>query len=111
VYLDFPGPPGVAPRRADRARIRERAPEIAAPHADPAAIDRIAALLAGAERPAAPRRQGRGMGGCGRRARRARRPGHPLRHVADGTRHDPRRSPLLHEQRALDARSRARTRS
>src|SRR5262245_15752776 len=51
VYLDFPGhwvSRRVAP---DRARIRERAPEIAVPHADPAAIDRIAALLAEAERP------------------------------------------------------------
>jgi len=51
VYLDFPG--HLVSRRVapERARIRERAPEIAAPHADPAAIDRIAALLAGAERP------------------------------------------------------------
>ncbi len=51
VYLDFPGhwvSRRVAP---ERARIRERAPEIAVPHADPAAIDRIAALLAEAERP------------------------------------------------------------
>jgi 2-hydroxyacyl-CoA lyase 1 len=51
VYLDFPG--HWVSRRVDseRARIRDRAPEIAVPHADPAAIDRIAALLAQAERP------------------------------------------------------------
>jgi thiamine pyrophosphate-dependent acetolactate synthase large subunit-like protein len=51
VYLDFPG--HWVSRRVDddRARLRARAPEIAAAHADPAAIDRIAALLAEAERP------------------------------------------------------------
>jgi thiamine pyrophosphate-dependent acetolactate synthase large subunit-like protein len=51
VYLDFPGH-WVGRRIApERARLRERQPEIAAPHADPAAIDRIAGLLAEAERP------------------------------------------------------------
>lgn len=51
VYLDFPG--HYVSRRVDeaRARIRQRMPEIVAPHADPAAIERLADLLAKAERP------------------------------------------------------------
>jgi thiamine pyrophosphate-dependent acetolactate synthase large subunit-like protein len=51
VYLDFPG--HWVARKVDPARapLRERKPEIALPHADSAAIDRIAALLAGAQRP------------------------------------------------------------
>jgi thiamine pyrophosphate-dependent acetolactate synthase large subunit-like protein len=51
VYLDFPGH-WVGRRLApERVRVRERQPEIAVAHPDPNAIDRIADLLAGAERP------------------------------------------------------------
>ncbi len=51
VYLDFPG--HWVGRRIDEARapLRPRAPEIAAAHPDPNAIDRIAGWLAEAERP------------------------------------------------------------
>ncbi len=51
VYLDFPGE--MVARRIDEARARpiERAPEIAPPHPDPRAIERVAELLAQAERP------------------------------------------------------------
>ncbi len=51
VYLDFPGE--VVGRRVpeESASIRPRAPEITRPYPDPAAIVRVAALLAGAERP------------------------------------------------------------
>ncbi len=51
VYLDFPG--HWVGRRVpeERARLRERRPEIARPHPDPAAIERLADLLARAERP------------------------------------------------------------
>jgi thiamine pyrophosphate-dependent acetolactate synthase large subunit-like protein len=51
VYLDFPG--HLVSRRIgpERVRIRERQPEIAAPHPDPDAIARVADALAGAERP------------------------------------------------------------
>ena len=51
VYLDYPG--HLVGRRIpeESAGLRERAPELAPPHADPAAIDRIAELLATAERP------------------------------------------------------------
>jgi thiamine pyrophosphate-dependent acetolactate synthase large subunit-like protein len=51
VYLDFPGE--VIARRipANEVSLRRRAPEIARPHPDPNAIDRIADLLARAERP------------------------------------------------------------
>lgn len=51
VYLDFPG--HTVGRRVpeERVRLRARAPRIAPPHPDPAAIERVAALLAGAERP------------------------------------------------------------
>jgi 2-hydroxyacyl-CoA lyase 1 len=51
VYLDFPGHWVSRRVTSERAPLRARAPEIAVPHADPAAIDRIAALLAQAERP------------------------------------------------------------
>ena len=51
VYLDFPGQ--VIGKRIDESEVRLRAtrPEVYAPHPDPAAIDRVADLLAGAERP------------------------------------------------------------
>jgi thiamine pyrophosphate-dependent acetolactate synthase large subunit-like protein len=51
VYLDFPTE--VVGRRIDEdaAGIRVRQPEIAVPHPDPNAIDRIAEMLAGAQRP------------------------------------------------------------
>ncbi|MGH0030258.1 MAG: thiamine pyrophosphate-binding protein [Myxococcota bacterium] len=51
VYLDYPG--HLVSRRVDEAqvRLRARAPEVAAPQADPNAIDRVADLLARAERP------------------------------------------------------------
>lgn len=51
VYLDFPGH-HVARRVAeDEAPLRARAPEVTRTHPDPAAIDRIADMLARAERP------------------------------------------------------------
>jgi thiamine pyrophosphate-dependent acetolactate synthase large subunit-like protein len=50
VYLDYPG--HLVPRRIPEETVSFRsAPEIARPHPDPAAIERIADLLAGAERP------------------------------------------------------------
>jgi thiamine pyrophosphate-dependent acetolactate synthase large subunit-like protein len=51
VYLDFPGE--VVSRRVDEESVRlvERAPEITPPHPDPGAIERVADLLASAERP------------------------------------------------------------
>jgi len=51
VYLDFPGE--LVGRKLDEARVRwrPRLPEIARAHPDPNAIDRIAELLARAERP------------------------------------------------------------
>jgi thiamine pyrophosphate-dependent acetolactate synthase large subunit-like protein len=51
VYLDFPG--DVVARRVpeERARLRRGRPEVAAPHPDPAAIERVADMLARAERP------------------------------------------------------------
>jgi thiamine pyrophosphate-dependent acetolactate synthase large subunit-like protein len=51
VYLDFPGHWVGNRVAADRARVRERAPEIVPAHPDPNAIDRVADLLASAERP------------------------------------------------------------
>ncbi|MEZ4215151.1 MAG: thiamine pyrophosphate-binding protein [Myxococcota bacterium] len=51
VYLDFPGHLLSQKVPASQARLRERAPEVAAPHADPQAIERVADLLARAERP------------------------------------------------------------
>jgi thiamine pyrophosphate-dependent acetolactate synthase large subunit-like protein len=51
VYLDFPGQ--VVSRRlaSERVRLRTRLPQTSAPHPDPSAIDRVADLLAAAERP------------------------------------------------------------
>ncbi|TMA22019.1 MAG: hypothetical protein E6J87_26860, partial [Deltaproteobacteria bacterium] len=51
VYIDFPGHWVARRVESDRAPLRERRPEIAPPHPAPAAIDRIADLLARAERP------------------------------------------------------------
>ena len=51
VYLDFPGHWVGRSIDPERARMRDRQPEIAPAHPDPNAIDRIADLLAGAERP------------------------------------------------------------
>jgi thiamine pyrophosphate-dependent acetolactate synthase large subunit-like protein len=51
AYLDFPGE--VVARRIpeEQARLRSLPGEIARPHPDPAAIERVAELLAGASRP------------------------------------------------------------
>ncbi len=51
VYLDFPGQL-VSGRVAEEAvTLRTRSPEVTRPHPDPQAVDRLAALLARAERP------------------------------------------------------------
>jgi len=65
VYLDFPAE--VVGRRIpeERAGIRERAPELAAPHPDPRAIERAADWLAGAERPLILVGKGAGWSGAG----------------------------------------------
>ena len=51
VYLDYPGE--MVSRRIPEQtlRLRSRAPEIARPHPDPQALERVADLLARAERP------------------------------------------------------------
>jgi len=51
VYLDYPG--HLVGRRVpeQNAKLRPRSPELAAAHADPNAIDRLAELLASAQRP------------------------------------------------------------
>jgi len=51
VYLDFPGHLVSATVPENEARIRTRQPEFAAPQAEAAAIDRVADMLAEAERP------------------------------------------------------------
>jgi thiamine pyrophosphate-dependent acetolactate synthase large subunit-like protein len=51
AYLDFPGELVARKIPEERARLRPRAPGIARPHPDPAAIERVADLLAAAERP------------------------------------------------------------
>jgi len=51
VYLDFPGH-YVARRVAEQAApIRARAPDVAPPHPDPEAVERVAGMLASAQRP------------------------------------------------------------
>lgn len=51
AYLDFPGH-HVARRVAEEsAPLRQTAPEVTRPHPDPAAVERVADMLAGAERP------------------------------------------------------------
>jgi 2-hydroxyacyl-CoA lyase 1 len=51
VYLDFPGQ--LVRRKVDEERVRYRAsaPSISRPHPDPAAVERVARMLAEAERP------------------------------------------------------------
>jgi thiamine pyrophosphate-dependent acetolactate synthase large subunit-like protein len=51
VYVDYPG--DLVARRVPEAevRLRSSAPEISRPHPDPGAVDRIAEMLARAERP------------------------------------------------------------
>lgn len=51
VYLDFPGQLLSQTVPASQARLRERQPDIAAPRACERAIDRVADMLARAERP------------------------------------------------------------
>jgi 2-hydroxyacyl-CoA lyase 1 len=51
VYLDFPGHHVARRVPAEHAPLRERLPDVARAHPDPNAIDRIADLLARAERP------------------------------------------------------------
>jgi thiamine pyrophosphate-dependent acetolactate synthase large subunit-like protein len=51
VYLDFPGELVAQRLPEEEVRLRARVAEIARPHPDPAAIARIAELLASAERP------------------------------------------------------------
>jgi thiamine pyrophosphate-dependent acetolactate synthase large subunit-like protein len=51
VYLDFPGHEVSRRVPADQVRMRPTRPDIASPHPDPDAIDRLADLLATAERP------------------------------------------------------------
>ncbi|MAE94658.1 MAG: hypothetical protein CL910_08365 [Deltaproteobacteria bacterium] len=51
VYLDFPGQLVAGRLEEGQAPIRERAPEVTRPHPDPNAIDRLADLVARAERP------------------------------------------------------------
>ncbi len=51
AYLDFPGEMVAATVPEDRARLRRLPGEISRPHADPAAIERVARMLAGASRP------------------------------------------------------------
>ena len=51
VYLDFPGHFVANRIPEESALLRERAPEIAAPQPDANAIDRVADMLAGAQRP------------------------------------------------------------
>ena len=51
VYLDFPGHQVSRRVPEERARRRAKAPRIAPPHPDPQAVESLAALLAGAERP------------------------------------------------------------
>jgi thiamine pyrophosphate-dependent acetolactate synthase large subunit-like protein len=51
VYLDFPGHEVSRRVPAEQVRVRPTRPEIAPPHPDPEAIERLADLLATAERP------------------------------------------------------------
>lgn len=51
VYLDFPEQVVSGRIGEDSVQLRSRAPDCARPHADPAAITRVAELLADAERP------------------------------------------------------------
>jgi len=51
VYLDFPGEMVALPVPEAQARVRSARPEIARPHPDPQAVERVAELFAKAERP------------------------------------------------------------
>ncbi|MBW2242745.1 MAG: thiamine pyrophosphate-binding protein [Deltaproteobacteria bacterium] len=51
VYLDFPGELVARRIPEENAVLRKRSPEIFRPHPDPNAIDRLAGLIADAERP------------------------------------------------------------
>ncbi len=51
VYLDVPGEVVSQRIPEEKLRLRSRAPEIARPHPDPQALERVADLLARAERP------------------------------------------------------------
>lgn len=51
VYLDFPGEHVARSIPEEAARLRTRMPTIAAPHPDPDAMDKLADMLASAERP------------------------------------------------------------
>jgi thiamine pyrophosphate-dependent acetolactate synthase large subunit-like protein len=64
VYLDFPGQ-FVSGRVPEEQVVLRRAPEVAAPHPDPNAIDRVAELLARAERPLVLVGKGAGWSGAG----------------------------------------------
>lgn len=70
VYLDFPG--HLVGRRIDPALapLRERQPPLALPHPDPAAIEKTADLLAGAERPLVIVGKGAAWAGAGAALRR-----------------------------------------
>src|SRR5215475_10393659 len=51
VYLDFPGEMVAQSLPEAQARVRAARPEVARPHPDPRALERVAELLAKAERP------------------------------------------------------------
>ena len=51
VYLDFPGQLVAQKIPEDQAGIRARQPDVYLPHPDPAAMDRVADMLADAQRP------------------------------------------------------------
>jgi 2-hydroxyacyl-CoA lyase 1 len=51
VYLDFPGNLVSHRIEEERARLRASAPAVSAAYPDPAAVERLAAMLAGARRP------------------------------------------------------------
>ncbi len=70
VYLDFPGEHVAGRIPESELRLRTRRPEIHAPHPDPSAIDRLADLLARAERPLLLVGKGAGWSGAGEALRR-----------------------------------------
>ena len=64
VYLDFPAELIRAPIDEDAVRWRERSPDVALPHPDPAALEAVADMLAGAERPLVVIGKGAGWAGA-----------------------------------------------
>lgn len=70
VYLDYPG--HLVSRRVpeERVRLRTRSPQLAAPHADPNAIDQLAEQIAGAARPLLLIGKGAAWAGAGEALRR-----------------------------------------